>query len=179
MATIHDVGTIFSLVNGASFVSIDTETTPALKGGASNRMKGRVTKKMVGAKVMVFQNKNSNGYENMVRRRLEAEGKNPNSFELSPRLWGERIENLPVVRHVKDGVAKFYVEVIFLAPGRVEYFLDGSPIPKNEIIGLESKEEGEQGCLENKVIVRTFSLDSITAIRVNRDEYEGPFTFAE
>lgn len=176
---IKDVGTIFSLVNGASFVSLDTETVVPLKGGKANPMKGRVTKRIAGAQVMVFQNKNSNGYENMVHRRLVSEGRDPASFQLSPRVWGERVENLPVVRHVKDGEIKFYLEVIFLKSGRVEYFLDGNPIEKSEIQGLEDKEEGEQGGLEDKVIIRTFALDSVRKIRVNKDEYTGPFTFAE
>lgn len=176
---ITDVGTIFSLVNGASFISLDTETIPVLKGGKANPHKGRVTKRMIGAQVMVFQNKNTNGYENMVNRRLTAEGKDPSSFQLGPRSWGERIENLPVIRHVKDGTTKFYVEVIFLVPGKVQYFLDGQPIDKADVQGLDSKEEGEQGGLDNKVVIRTFALDSISAIRVNRDEYVGPFMFTE
>lgn len=62
-------------VNGASFVSISTVTTPKLTGGKSNPHQGRVQKVMTSANVMVFQNKNSNGYENMVNRRLIAEGK--------------------------------------------------------------------------------------------------------
>lgn len=181
MTKTHDVGTIFSLVNGASFVSLDTETTPTLKGGKKNPHQGRVTKRITGSQVMVFQNKTTNGYANMVARRLETEGKDPASFQLGERAWGERIENLPVVRHVKDGVTKFYVEVIFLKSGTVEYFLDGQPIDKSEVIGLEDKEEraSGQGGLENRVIIRTFALDSIRKIRVNKDEYEGPFTFTE
>jgi hypothetical protein len=43
-------------------------------------MQGRVTKQTTGASVMVFTNQASNGYENMVQRRLVAEGKDPASF---------------------------------------------------------------------------------------------------
>jgi len=172
-----NVSTIFASVNGTSFVGIDTETVVPLKGGKANPMKDRVTKRMTGAQVMVFQNKNINGYEAMVQRRLEAEGKNAGDFELSPRTWGERVPNMPIVTHVKDGVTKAYLEVIFLKSGSVEYFLDGNAIEKSEITGLESKEEGEQGNLTNKVIIRTFSLDSVTKIRIDHTEYVGPFSF--
>jgi hypothetical protein len=168
---------IFSNVNGASFVAIDTETVVPLKGGKSNPMKGRVTKQVTGSSVMVFQNKNTNAYEAMVQRRLTAEGKNPEDFQLSPRTWGERIENLPIVTHNKDGETRFYLEVIFLKAGTVEFFLDGSPIARNQIVGLDETEEGRQGGLENKVVIRTFSLDSIKAIRIDHQQYTAPFTF--
>lgn len=150
-------------VSGSSFIGLDTVTTPKLRGGKSNPMQGRVQKHMTGASVMVFQNKKSHGYDNMVKRRLEKEGKNPESFKLSPRKWGERIENLPVVVH--NG--KEYLEVIFLHSGKTFYTLDGKQIERDHIEGLEAKPEGHQGSLENKVIIRTFAADSITEIRIN------------
>ncbi len=84
---------LFSNVNGASFVGIDTLTVVPLLGGKGNAMSGRVTKRMNGASVMVFQNNKLNGYDSMVRRRLEKEGKAPGSFKLSPRKWGQRLPN--------------------------------------------------------------------------------------
>ena len=126
-------------------------------------MQGRVTKTMIGASVMVFQNKASNGYENMVNRRLEAEGKDPSSFTVGPRPWGERVPNTPIVAHK----GKEYLEVIFLKAGEVSYALDGKPIAKDEITGLKDSESGEQGGLNNKVIIRTFGLDSLIAVRLN------------
>jgi hypothetical protein len=158
----------FANVNGASFVGLDTETIPSLKGGKNNPMKGRIVKRMTGASLMVFQNKNANGYENMVRRRLEAEGKNPD-FEVGPRAWGERVPNLPIVKHEKDGAVKYYLEVIFLKPGKVSFFLDGATIDRSEVIGLDERAQDDdgQGGLNNKVIIRTFAADSVTAIRVD------------
>lgn len=150
-------------VSGSSFIGLDTVTTPKLRGGKSNPMQGRVQKHMTGASVMVFQNKNSHGYDNMVKRRLEKEGKNPESFKLSPRKWGERVENLPVVVH--NG--KEYLEVIFLHAGNTSYTLDGQQIERDDIEGLDGKPEGNQGGLDNKVIIRTFAADSITEIRIN------------
>ena len=103
----------------------------------------------------------------MVRRRLEAEGKNPD-FEVGPRAWGERVPNLPIVKHEKDGQVKYYLEVIFLKPGKVSFFLDGAPIDRAAIEGLDERADaGEQGGLSDKVIIRTFAADSVTAIRVD------------
>ena len=153
-------------VNGASFISIDTETVPTLKGGKSNPHQGRVTKVSRGASVMVFQNKNTNAYENMVERRLKAEGKDPASFTLGPRAWGTRIEGTPFIEHKGET----YLEVIFLkAPKETVYFLDGKEVDASEIQGLEADKPNadSQGGLENKVIIRTFKCDSITTIRVD------------
>jgi len=176
----QNIATILSTVNGASFISLDTVTDVKLTGGRKNPMQGRVTKRVTGSSVMVFTNKNSNGYANMVERRLMQEGKDPQSFQLGQRQWGTRIENEPFVRHEKDGQLKFYLEVIFLKAGKTEYLLDGEPIAKDAIEGLpEAKDNDEgQGGLENKVIVRSYAVDSIVAIRVNKDEYKGPFYYA-
>ena len=158
------LSSIFANVNGASFVGIDTVTSPKLKGGKSNPHQGRVQKHMEGASVMVFQNKNSNAYDNMVKRRLEAEGKDAESFKLSPRAWGERVDGMPIVQH--KGAE--YLEVIFLNSGRVYYTLDGQPIDKADVQGLDTdKAEGHQGGLDNKVHIRTFKADSISQIRID------------
>jgi hypothetical protein len=150
-------------VLGASFVGLDTLTIPTLKGGKSNPMQGEVAKFNEGSSVMVFQNKNSNGYENMVMKRLIAEGKNPESFELGKRAWGTRIEGTPLIEHKGE----YYLEVIFLKSGVVSYYHEGKEIHKNEVIGLEDKEEGHQGGLDNKVIIRTFKIASLISVRIN------------
>ena len=158
---------IMASVNGASFVGIDTATIPKLKGGEKNPMQGRVTKINMGSNVMVFQNKNTNGYDNMVKRRLQKEGKNPDSFSLSPRKWGVRETGTPFVEHKGE----LYLEVIFLKSGTVSYELDGETIAKSDIVGLAEKKEGEQGGLSDKVPVRTFKVGSISAIRINNTMY--------
>lgn len=165
-----DANTLFQAlqnVNGASFVGFDSVTPVALAGGRKNPLQGRVTKRMVGAQVMVFQNKNTNGYEAMVQRRLVAEGKDPASFELGPRAWGERMPNMPIVKHEKDGVVKYYLEVIFLRGGKTQYMIDGVPCDKSAIEGLKEPAEGAQGGLENKVVIRTFAVENITELRVD------------
>jgi hypothetical protein len=153
----------FGAVNGASFVGVDSLTQVPLTGGKKNPMQGRVTKRMVGASVMVFSNQKTNAYAAMVERRLAAEGKDPQSFQLSARTWGTRIPNMPIVEH--NG--SYYLEVIFLQPGTVEYFLDGAPIEKKDIEGMKEATAGEQGGLSNKVIIRTFAAESITEVRVD------------
>lgn len=156
-------------VNGASFIALDTETAVTLSGGKANPMQGRVTKLTLGSNVMIFTNKKSNAYDNMVKRRLESEGKDPESFQLSPRKWGTRRPNTPFVDH-NDSV---YLEVIFLRAGTTTYLLDGKPIAKEAIIGLKEKsEEAEQGGLDNKVIIRTYSVESIKCITINRERHE-------
>lgn len=158
-------------VSGASFVGIDTLTTGTLLGGKANPHKGRVTKTVTGSSVMVFQNKTTSAYAAMVARRLAQEGKDPASFTLGSRAWGERLPNSPIVRHDKGGITLYYLEVIFLKAGKVEFLLDGEPIEKSAIIGLADKVEGEQGGLANKVIIRTFGVDSIVALRVDGTEF--------
>lgn len=154
-------------VNGASFIGLDTLTTPKLAGGKKNLQQGRVQKRMTGANVMSFQNKTTNGYENMVKRRLVAEGKNPDDFVLGERAWGQRVPNMPIVEHTKDGIVNYYLEVIFLTSGDSEYLLDGVVVPATAIQGLPEASDSGQGGLDNKVIVRTFAIDSITELRIN------------
>lgn len=162
-------------VTGASFIGLDTLTEPALRKThpsdktLPNPHYGRVTKRMTGANVMVFTNKNGSAYESMVERRLIQEGKDPTSFELKPRAWGVRIPNMPIVEHMKDGVTQYYLEVIFLKAGKTEWLLDNKPIDQKEIIGLPSTEVSDdaQGGLSNLVVIRSFKADSITELRID------------
>jgi len=160
--------TLLEAVNGASFISINTSTEPKLKGGKKNAYLGRVRKVMTGANVMVFQNKNSNGYDNMVKRRLVAEGKDPASFSLSPRAWGTRLPNTPIV----ENKGQYYLEVIFLNSGEVHYEVDGIVTDPATITGLDvDHTEAAQGGLNDKVIIRTFKIDSLTSITINKETY--------
>lgn len=168
MITIRD---IFETVNGASFISIDTITDVKLAGGKKNPLQGRVSKKVVGSNVMVFQNKNGSAYESMVNRRLAKEGKSA-TFEVGPRVWGTRIANTPFVEHNGE----LYLEVIFLHAGKKELLIDGQPVAKGVTIeGLpaerEESEEG-QGGLDNKVVIRTFKAASIKKVTVDHQTYE-------
>lgn len=170
----RNIKPIIKNVNGATFATIDTETNVKLAGGKKNPLQGKVIKKTIGSNVMLFQNKESSGYSNMVKRRLEQEGKDPSSFKLSPRTWGIRLPEMPVVEHKGN----HYVEVIFLKPGKSHYEVDGVVTDPDDIPGLPvSKSEGNQGGLDNKVVIRTFKTNSITKININNDSFEGPFTY--
>lgn len=165
-ATAHQV---FGQLAGAMFVGMDTLTVVPLKGGKKNPMQGRVTKQVTGSHVQVFGNVKSNGYGNMVARRLVAEGKDPEEFVLSPLSWGERVPETCFIEHK----GAFYVQVIFKKAGEVEYFLDNVHIDKVDIVGLNEVEPSEdsQGGLEDKVIVRSYKLESLVAVRANGMEW--------
>lgn len=167
MLSISAAEKLLNNVNGSSFIGMDTEVEVKLSGGRSNPYQGRVTKQSIGASVMVFQNKKINGYNAMVHRRLEKEGKNSASFKLSPRVWGSRIEDTPFVVHKGE----YYLEVIFLHPGKNQYLLDGKPIDKSSISGLPKNSSPTQGGLSDSVIVRVFKLSSIKSIRIDKTEY--------
>ncbi len=161
---------ILSTVNGASFISLDTTTVPKLRGGKKNTMQGRIRKHNTGASIMVFQNKVKHGYDAMVKRRLEAEGKAASDFTLGERAWGTRVPNLPIVEH--KGAQ--YLEVIFLHSGQTTYTIDGDHIDVIDIEGLTDKPEGEQGGLNDKVIIRTFKVSSIDRLKIGGEVYNRP-----
>ena len=159
---------IFADVRGTAFIGIDTLSNVALKGGKKNPLQGRVQKKVEGSNVMIAFGDGS-VYENLVKRRMIAEGKDPETFVLKSRAWGKRIDGTPFIEH-KD---KHYLECIFKHAGNVTYLVDGVETPAEEIECLdlrsdepEEKETDEgQGGIENKIIIRTYSLDSIQHIR--------------
>lgn len=162
-----------SSVSGNSFVGLDMVSTVKLKGGKKNPQQGRVQKQVTGAVVQVFQNKDKNGYEAMVKRRLIAEGKSAEDFTVGERAWGKRIDDTPIVEHTKDGETKFYLEGIFQQAGEVQYLLDGVPVALEDIEGLESGKisETSQGGLENKVVIRTIDAKNIAVLRINGQSF--------
>lgn len=169
-----NLANVLSFMNGAAFIGFDSEVVVPLTGGKSNPMQGRITKRGTGHSVMVFQNKLANGYLNQKRKLLEAAGQDPDNFVLSPRQWGVRLPNTPIVRNddKKTGQRKYYLEVIFLRPGKTEYFLDGVAIDKEDIIGLKSSPKDETA-----VPIRTFAMDSLLAIRCDHQEFKAPFHY--
>lgn len=159
----------FAALTGGTFVGMDTVTDVTLKGGKKNPQQGRITKEMTGAQVMCFTNTNGSAYDAMVKRRLAAEGKDPDTFELGARAWGQRIAGTPFVEHK----GQHYLEVIFLKAGAVQYLQDGFPVDEATIEGLpEKREDNGQGGLDNKVVIRTFALDSIIALRAAGQEWK-------
>ena len=160
---------ILGQFEGATFCGLDQKTVVKLTGGKKNEMQGRVEKVTLGSTIMLFTNKRSNAYDNMVKRRLEQEGKDPESFVLKPRKWGDRIPNTPFIEHKGE----MYLDVIYHKAGKTHYLLDGQPIDKTDIIGLpeDRVDHKQQAGLNNQVKVRTLKMESIVAIRYNGQEY--------
>ena len=158
---------VMNNVNGCEVAFIDTLTNVTLKGGRKNPFQGRIQKRMKNSKILLATN---SMYADTVKSRLASEGKDPENFVLQPRKWGSRMENMPVVAHNKDGQVKHYLEVIFESSGVVEYLLDNDVVDPTTIEGFESnnsESENSQGGLQNKVIIRTFDMDSVVELRIN------------
>lgn len=160
-------------VSGVAFASIDTISTPTLRGGKKNPYQGKIRKIMSGAAVTIATS--SAGYRNMMRKILQESGGNPDDFELKPRAWGTRIGGTPIIEHTKDGTTYHYLEVQFRSPGSTEYFVEEDgvlhPIEKDQITGLPDAPDAP-------VVIRTFRLDNILAIRFGGEEHRGPFFWA-
>lgn len=152
-------------VRGSTFASIDTVTDVKLTGGKKNALQGRVQKLTTGANVIIFNSTEQNGYENMIKRRMVEEGKDPSTFTLGSRPWGTRVDQSPFIDH--NG--KKYIEFVFMNPGKTTYLVDGVETAKDDIEGLPEVKENpdSQGGIENKVIIRTYAIDSIKSMRVN------------
>lgn len=174
-------------INGAEFASIDTLTMVPLnktlggRGTGDNPHHGKVFKRTEGIQVMVYTNKNSNAYENMVKRRLVKEGKDAADFVLGERAFGTRIENSCFIQHTLKGetVPQIYLEVICIGngPKRVEFLhlTDKGlvPIDRESIIGMkpETVNPEGQGGLDDTVVIRTFKVENVKRIRTDKKEY--------
>lgn len=144
----------FETIQDGQRVRLNFSTIPKLKGGKSNPHQGRIQKITTGAIGILYTS--GKGYFEKVNEGLIAEDKAPD-FEPKPRAWGVRVEGTPLIEHKEN----FYLDVIFESPGETQYFLEGEKIEREDIEGLEDKKEGEQGGLEEKVYVRTISLESL------------------
>ena len=147
---------------GTTFAGLTTLTQVRLTGGKKNPHLGRVTKRTV-ANVMLFAD-----YERAVQRKLYKEGKEGLEFEVSERTWGTRVGKSCFIEHNDH----LYLEVIFKSVSSVQYFLDGQPIDKNAIQGMPASREAEQGGLEDKVIIRTYAVESVERITIGGETFE-------
>ena len=97
---------------------------------------------------------------------LKAEGKEV-SFELKPRTWGVRVEGTPIVEHKEQS----YLEVIFIKAGKTRYTLDHEAVEKSAIQGLPVRQDSGQGGLENKVVIRSYKIDSLVRVTLDKEVY--------
>lgn len=175
MITYENLNEVISNVKGTTFAGITTKTVQTLKGGKSNPMQGRVEKLSEDANIVVYSNSEKSGYAAMVKRRMIKEGKDPEEFQMKPRAWGVRVGNSPFIEHK----GKYYLECIFMSPGKVTYLLDGNPIDPENIDGFpEKKEKTEtyeksQGGIDDKIIIRTFDLGSIVSLKLKNEVFNG------
>ena len=173
---------IVESVKGTKFASIDTETPVKLKGGKKNPYQNRVKKRTVGSTI-ILTNTPENVYANMVKKRLLEEGKDFTEYQMKPRAWGKRIDDTCFIEHQKDGEDKIYLETIFMHGGQSTYYVDDVETDPSTIEGLEyDKEETtlkkdgtekavQQGGLDNKVIIRTYDINSILSVRINGEAF--------
>lgn len=155
--------------SGATIASIDSLTDVKLKGGKKNPLQGKVQKETIGSNVMLFQNKTGSAYVNKVRRHLEKEGFDPDSYKPRPPVWGTRIQNTPFVEHKGE----IYIECVFIRSGTVTYLVDGVPTNPCDIEGLDTtvRHAKTQELLTEKVIIRKFNVKSIQRIAIGGEVY--------
>lgn len=143
-------------------VLLSTMSGVKLTGGKKNPLQGKVVKNVCDAQV-IFNDGQT--YTNMIKEQMANEGKDPSEFKASERPWGKRVNDTPIIEH--NG--QYYLETIFVSAGDTAYLVDGMVTDKSEIEGLPKPKvsESSQGGVDNKVVVRTHKLDSITVIKVN------------
>lgn len=136
-------------IQGCTFASIDTLTS----------VSPGITKETKGKRVLLFTNKKSSGYENMVRRRLQEAGKDPTTFVSGELPWGTQVPNSPLVEHK----GKVYLKCIDLAPGLTKYYMLGEEVDPS---GLGLRERNTYQGLEPSSAVRvsTYELSNILRI---------------
>lgn len=159
---VEQIRDLVAQIKGCTFASIDAETSP------SPGLR-RVVRREV---VILFTNQNSSGYENMVRRRLEEEGKDAAAFLAGDLPWGERVPGTPLIVH--NG--KYYLQTVLLKPGDNEYYIGQSRLSPEEAQGLfksadiSSVAYGQGLGPAKAVVVRTYKLESLKAIRLQHRE---------
>lgn len=137
-------------INGCTFATIDAETVPS----------PGIRKVTTGKRVILFTNKKSSGYDNMVRRRLIEAGKNPDNFGLGDLPWGTRVPDSPLITHGP----KTYLQVIELHPGASRFFLlDGKEVAEKDL-NLRSRRTNQGLSEEDEVLVCAYNIENITRI---------------
>ncbi len=118
--TLKELAAILSdpkTVKGTSFVGFNALTEMKLNKTLGAKIPnpdfGRVFKRLSNQLAMVFSDKTTNAYENMVNRRLVLDGKEAD-FKVSKRSWGTRVEGTSFLHHTKaDGTYDEYLFVIY------------------------------------------------------------------
>lgn len=147
---------LLSLIKGCTIASLDAVTFPSVG----------IRKVTTGQRVMLFTNQETSGYENMVKRRLAEEGKNPDNFVIGDLPWGARMPGTPLFVHKdKKGEVNYYLQTIELSPGRKKYFIGNTEVDPAEL-GFKGKEFATNQGLSpgNEVVVSTYNIVHITKL---------------
>ncbi len=154
---IDEISNLLMTIKGCTFASIDAETQP-FKG---------CRRETRNEQVILFTNKHGSGYENMVKRRLEQAGKDPDGFSVGDLPWGERIPNSPIIHH--KGL--LYLQTILLRPGVERCFIGNQEVPVADVNALMGKKWNNQGLPEGKaVVVKTYNIENLQRISVVGEE---------
>ena len=111
-------------------------------------------------------------YSKSVNAQLVREGK-PDAFKAFPRVWGQRIQNTPLVVNITDdGATNLYMEV---KRERIDagYFdtITSERVPESELKKwLKPDQDSRQGT-DKEIILRDYRLDHIVELRMQREEY--------
>lgn len=108
-------------------------------------------------------------YANSVNKQRIKEGKEPD-FVPKARVWGVHVDNTPLIEHK----GQYYLEARFLGyEPEIDYFLDGkTPIEKAKFEAyLPPKKASTTQDLENEVVMRTFKLDGVREVTINKIRY--------
>lgn len=156
---LNQIKDLLSSINGCTFASLDacTEPTPGVRKVTTNE------------RVILFTNKvQESGYANMVRRRLEQAGKNPDDFVLSDLPWGERVPETPLIYHA----GRHYLQTVLLHPGEEKCFIGKHEVSCKTMFPNKGTNQGLSD--DSEVVVRTYKLENITAIRLLGEEVVAP-----
>ena len=150
-------------IRGCTFANLDALCTP--KPGISQRITGE--------RVIIFRTKGGSGYENMVKRHLEAAGKDPESFKVGPLPWGERLGDLPIIVHH----GKYYLQTIELARGKEDFFLTFSGVAVNpEDFGIKRRYPQPNLPPNAQVRMHTYNIENIERIALMGETLIDPVT---
>lgn len=141
-------------VKGSTFCSIETETVPKTKKGCPLNLK-RLSKV---SGCIGFN------YTNSVNTQRAKEGLSED-FKAVARVWGNRIQNTPLVEHKGNN----YLEVK-VQSATSDFFANSARISLDKIKQWLYNSETRQG-LDKEVIVRDYKIENITRIKINKEEY--------
>jgi hypothetical protein len=150
-------------IKGTTFATIDSVTW-------ANRIKS-VRCVRNGSRVILFRTKGCSGYEGMVKRALAEAGKNPDGFSVGPLPWGERVDDLPLIKN-KD---EYYLQVIELSPGDKRYFIGTTDVQiqpsELEMFGIKDRFNSNQDLPpDDQVRPSCYNIKSLRRIALMGEE---------